>query len=124
MMFSRWWGLFIRASWMAPTSPPMPTFSPSELALRAERLPCDTKLPCQIDPCWAISTLWDTAMPATSARHCSGATPPLARAAFVESKNWVAASLGSMLTTGAGGGGVGFGTGGGGVGAGGGVGVG
>ena len=124
MMFSRWWGLFKKASWIDATSPPMPTFSPSELALSAARLPWDTKLPCQIVPACAISTLWDTAMLATSARHCRAATPPLARAPLVRSKNWAAASFGSIADggggVGAGGaGGVGVGAGGGGVGAGG-----
>ena len=57
MMFSRWWGLFMKASLTERTSPPMPTFSPNELAFSPLRLPSETKLPCQIDPACAISTL-------------------------------------------------------------------
>src|SRR5437764_3055406 len=79
-MFSRWWGLFMKASWTAPTDPPMPTFSPMELALRPLRLALDTKLPCQMLPFCAISALWATAIDATSLRHPKAGRPAAARA--------------------------------------------
>src|SRR5438552_14451249 len=111
----------MKADSIDPTLSPMPTFSPIDWALRACRVASVTKLPCQIEPCWAISRLWARAMGTTSARMEMGPTPAAARSPLVRSRNCWAAS-GSETNdggTGSGAGGGGVGAGGGGVGAGG-----
>src|SRR5207302_3319175 len=120
-MLSRWCWLAMKADSIEPTLSPMPTFSPIDWALRACRVASVTKLPCHIEPCCAISRLWDRAMGTTSARMEMGPMPAAARSPLVRSRNcWATSgSETSDAGNGAGAGGGGAGAGGGGVGAGG-----